>query len=132
MKPHLLYSVVNKGKMRRYKITGVNAKHFRHEEVNGRIILVAYCGPGTKVPDCRDIIELTPADAARHSHLKLLELGRESIDLNPAVLVIPDDWENHDSKSILDWASQIVGKKVGNVAKATKIIEDYRNGSSND
>lgn len=75
MRPEDCYIRKHAGKLRRYRIHNSNAKHFRHEPSEGGCVMVAYCGPGSTVADAVDVIELTPYDAIKLSHMKLELLG---------------------------------------------------------
>jgi hypothetical protein len=77
------YQEANKGNLRRYKITKSKAKHSRLERgANGQLTFVMYGASDQSNPDLRSVIELTPQDAQKLAHMGLLELGRESINLD--------------------------------------------------
>jgi hypothetical protein len=78
-----LYLAKNAGKVRRYQITRAKAKHFREESENGEIRLVCYGATDSNNPNIRNVILLTPEDAAtKYAHMGLLALERERVDMD--------------------------------------------------
>lgn len=138
-KKDTLYNVVNAGKTRPYQITGSNSKHFRHELVDGRVQLVAYCGPGSGYPNARNVIELLPSDAeTKYAHMGLkpvqrgsaseivaTEIKTSSAEDQTEALDIPADWSDHSEDQILAWAQLISGKNIRSINRANQIIEGY-------
>lgn len=151
------YNVIHAGKTRRYRITRPNAKHFRYEWIDGNAQLIGYCGPGLQYPGSRDIIEFTDADAAKYNFMGLVIVGSgaavvetgEPDDKSSAdqgkeddadesgagtetnSIVIPNNWRDQNKKTILNWASQIMGSRVTDLASAKEVVEAYVDGDSN-
>lgn len=84
MKSSRLYVRVNAGKLKLYRITNSHAKHWRPEPDESGAKMVCYTGAKSLVPDSKDIIELTPEDAAgKMAYMGLVLLGEEPKEPEP-------------------------------------------------
>lgn len=140
------YLHMNQGKpMQKYKITKMNAKHGRHELIDGKDQFVLYGYPDPHSPH-QDIIvnEIVMTDLDARKYQKVLGLipltgtrsgegavAKERREVVP-VVHIPADWATLAVAERCSLATAIKGEEIKRVKTADKIIEEYLHAGKSD